>query len=157
MVLFLFSLAGCNKRIPYIKPDKIVSVIEKDLDLEEVEEYDEEGYVAHDHGKLGYTVSAFTENKEGLLQLDYKIWMSSEQADESFSKSYKTFTENAEEDAEVGGYISKDDHGYVTYETDGVFIALYCTKDMTLWVKAHSDDSIDDAKEFLKDLGIPTE
>ena len=59
--------------------------------------------------------------------------------------------------AEVGGYISKDDHGYVTYETDGVFIALYCTKDMTLWVKAHSDDSIDDAKELLKDLGIPSE
>ena len=89
-------LCGCRLLITAFLPEKIVSVIEKDLDLEEVEEYDEEGYVAHDHG-------------------------------------------------------------YVTYETDGVFIALYCTKDMTLWVKAHSDDSIDDAKEFLKDLGMPTE
>ena len=44
ILMFLFSFTGCKKTVPYIKPEKLISVIEEDFDIEESSDYEENSF-----------------------------------------------------------------------------------------------------------------
>ncbi len=154
-LIFLFSLTGCKKKVPYIKPEKLISVMEEDFDIEESSDYVENSYnVSRRDGSSKCLISGLVVEDTGDIKISYKLFGDTSDAAEYFSGLYESYIEMPGAD-DPSGNITSDGHGYLIIDIDDYYLGLYCVKDMVLFVNADSDEMIENAQDFLDDLGMP--
>ena len=155
LISFLFALTGCRRKVPYIKPDKLIASLENCLDIEEITDYDGSGYhVSRSSGNSSCLVSGIVSAETGYIKIDYKIYDKSSEATEYFRQMYESYTE-APGSEDFSGYITSGNRGYLVIDDGDFFLGLYCVKDMVLSIDAHSEEQVDEAKGFLEELGLP--
>ena len=155
ILMFLFSFTGCKKTIPYIKPEKLISVIEEDFDIEESSDYEENSYhVSSRATSSECMISSIVVEDTGLIKINYELFGDTGDATNYFSGLYESYLEMPESD-NPSGYITSDGHGYLVVDSGDCYIGLYCVKDMVLFVKANSKETIEEVKDFLDDLELP--
>ena len=66
---------GCKKTVPYINPEKLISVIEEDFDIEESSDYEENSFhVSRRDISSECMISSIVVEDTGLIKINYELF-----------------------------------------------------------------------------------
>lgn len=162
-IVMLFSLTGCHKEIKKIDEDDLTDALEEVLDLErsdDVTEYadcyniiagDNPDRVVTIHGNIIDPVSG-----DVLIAVIYIVNEDEDDSEERFAEHYEHVINHSRlKSRDYSGYYSEGEYGYLIIEEDEAYDATYYADDMYLEVIANSKERIDEAKDFVRALGLP--
>ena len=165
-IVILLSATGCHKKVKKVDPDDVTDALEDVLDFEENESISdpiENNYyqVLEDHDEMEIAISGCAERGTGIdnIIVVYKICYDEDDAEDEFKSHYDLqydFVRDRRDYFEIqDGYYKEGEYGYLYYQSESDFFAYYYVDDMFLTVSASSEEYIEEAKDFIRELGLP--
>ena len=157
----LLSIAGCHKKIKKVDEDDVIAALEDVLDLEEADDsvYKTDYYdIMEDFPGREICIRGYVDRNAGIdigAVITYIVYEDEDDSEKYFEDYYDAFTNNDMFEDKYSGYYNEGEMGYIVIEVGEFFNAAYYVDDMILEVSAHSEEDIEAAKKFIRELGLP--
>ena len=153
-----FSLTGCKKRVSMIDPERMISTLEDEFDIEEAPDggLGDSYYSVRSHVGLYQTnITAFiNRGTMDCIEIHYQIFTDPDEAEDHFAGLYRQYYG---EENFYSSYKEGKHNGYYIRDNGGFMMSSFYYDDMVIDIAAYSEDRVEEAIEFIEALGLPVE